>query len=86
MVDGAFMVDGPSINHPQKAINHKSWLMGLLRKMNDMCENVTFFEFSSGPKKKKTTEPGHVTKTRKGPCQEWSTTDPVVGRKTISYY
>ena len=30
MVDGDFMVDGPSINHGQKAINHKSWLMGRL--------------------------------------------------------
>ena len=28
MVDGVFMVDGPSINHGQKAINHKSWLIG----------------------------------------------------------
>ena len=27
MVDGVFMVDGPSINHGQKAINNKSWLM-----------------------------------------------------------
>ena len=32
MVDGVFMVDGPSINHGQKAINHKSWLMGRLRE------------------------------------------------------
>ena len=32
MVDGVFMVDGPSINNGQKAINHKSWLMGCLRE------------------------------------------------------
>ena len=32
MVDCVFMVDGPSINHRQKAINHKSWLMGCLRE------------------------------------------------------
>ena len=32
MVDGVFMVDGPSIIHGQKAINHKSWLMSRLRE------------------------------------------------------
>ena len=32
MVDGVFMVDGASINHRQKAINHELWLMGCLRE------------------------------------------------------
>ena len=36
MVGGDFMVDGPSINHPQKAINHKSWLIGLLGKIDEI--------------------------------------------------
>ena len=30
IVDGVFMLDGPSINHHQQAMNHKSWLMGTI--------------------------------------------------------
>ena len=30
MVDGGFMVDGPWINHAEKAVNHVLWLTGLL--------------------------------------------------------
>ena len=30
MVDGCFMVDGPCVNHAEKAVNHVLWLTGLL--------------------------------------------------------
>ena len=38
MVDGCFMVDGPCVNHAEKAVNHVLWLTGFLgRWLTEPC-------------------------------------------------
>ena len=38
MVDGSFMVDGPCVNHAEKAVNHVLWLTGFLgRWLTEPC-------------------------------------------------
>ena len=46
MVDGCFMVDGPCVNHAEKAVNHVLWLTGLLgRWLTEPCL-ISNFELS----------------------------------------
>ena len=38
MVDGCFMVEGPCVNHAEKAVNHVLWLTGFLgRWLTEPC-------------------------------------------------
>ena len=38
MVDGCFMVDGPCVNHAEKAVKHVLWLTALLgRWLTEPC-------------------------------------------------
>ena len=38
MVDGCFMVDGPCVNHAEKAVNHVLWLTVFLgRWLTEPC-------------------------------------------------
>ena len=46
MVDGCFMVDGPCVNHPEKAVNHVLWLTVFLgRWLTEPC-SISIFELS----------------------------------------
>ena len=46
MVDGCFMVDGPCVNHAEKAVNHVLWLTGILgRWLTEPCL-ISNFELS----------------------------------------
>ena len=46
MVDGCFMVDGPCVNHAEKAVNHVLWLTGLLcRWLTEPCF-ISIFDLS----------------------------------------
>ena len=46
MVDGCFMVDGPCVNHAEKAVNHVLWLTGFLgRWLTEPCL-ISNFELS----------------------------------------
>ena len=46
MVDRCFMVDGPCVNHAEKAVNHVLWLTGFLgRWLTEPCL-ISNFELS----------------------------------------
>ena len=46
MVDGCFMVEGPCVNHAEKAVNHVLWLTEILgRWLTEPCL-VSMFELS----------------------------------------
>ena len=45
-VDGCCMVDGPCINHAEKAVNHVLWLTGLLDRWLTESYLISDFELS----------------------------------------
>ena len=46
MIDGCFMVDGPCVNHAEKAVKHVLWLTGLLGRWLTEPRLISIFELS----------------------------------------